>query len=109
MSDPLQSETMSVEVVYALPQQQSLLSVQVPLGTTAMQAVELSGVLAAYPEIEPTKAKLGIFGKLTKADTVLQPRDRVEIYRPLIADPKEVRKKRAAEGKKMKKGGGEAQ
>ena len=58
-----------------------------------------------YPEIDLKHNKLGIYGKLCKADTLLRDRDRVEIYRPLIADPKEVRKQRVAEGKAMKKGG----
>jgi len=62
--------------------------------------------LQRNPEIDLAKAKVGIYGKLSKMDTVVRARDRVEIYRPLIADPKEVRKQRAAEGKVMKKGGG---
>jgi putative ubiquitin-RnfH superfamily antitoxin RatB of RatAB toxin-antitoxin module len=72
------------------------------------EAVELSGLLREFPEIDLGKNKLGIWNKLAKADAVLRDRDRVEIYRPLIADPKEVRRQRAAEGKVMKKGGGEA-
>ena len=60
-----------------------------------------------YAEIDLKKNKVGVFGKLTKLDAPLRDRDRVEIYRPLIADPKEVRKKRADEGKAMKKGGGD--
>ena len=71
------------------------------------EAIESSGVLAKYPEIDLAKSKLGVFAKLAKPDSVLRDRDRVEIYRPLIADPKEVRKQRAAEGKVMKKGAGE--
>ena len=63
-------------------------------------------MLEKYPEIDLAANKLGIFGKLAKADTVLRDRDRIEIYRPLIADPKEVRRRRAEEGKVMKKGGG---
>jgi putative ubiquitin-RnfH superfamily antitoxin RatB of RatAB toxin-antitoxin module len=97
-----------VEVAYALPKQQLILELMVPEGTTAEQAVQKSGVLAKFPEIDLTQNKLGIFGKLVKADTVLREKDRVEIYRPLIADPKEVRRQRAAEGKVMKKGGGDA-
>ena len=96
-----------VEVAYALPKQQLILELMVPEGTTAEQAVDKSGILAKFPEIDPAQNKLGIFGKLVKGDTVLRERDRVEIYRPLIADPKEVRRKRAAEGKGMKKGGGD--
>ena len=96
-----------VEVVYALPERQDLVSLALPAGTTLIQAVEASGLLAKHPEIDPARNKFGIFAKLAKTDAVLRDRDRVEIYRPLIADPKEVRKKRAAEGKVMKKGAGD--
>ena len=96
-----------VEVVYALPQKQQLFAVQLPAGATLRQAIEACGVLEKYPEIDLAKNKLGIFAKLSKPDTPLRDGDRVEIYRPLIADPKEVRKQRAAEGKVMKKGAGE--
>lgn len=99
--------TITVEVVYALPAKQEILSVRLPEGATLRQAVESSGVLQKYPEIDLAKNKFGVFAKLTKPDAVLRDRDRVEIYRPLIADPKEVRKQRAAEGKVMKKGAGE--
>jgi putative ubiquitin-RnfH superfamily antitoxin RatB of RatAB toxin-antitoxin module len=100
-------DQITVEVVYALPSKQEILSVKLPEGATARQAIEASGVLQKYPEIDLSKNKLGVFAKLTKPDAVLRHRDRVEIYRPLIADPKEVRKQRAAEGKVMKKGAGE--
>ncbi len=96
-----------IEVVYALPDIQTLLRVKVPEGATAAQAVELSGIMQKHPEIDLEKNKLGVFGKLVKTDTQLREQDRVEIYRPLIADPKEIRKKRAEEGKVMKKGGGD--
>jgi hypothetical protein len=102
------AETIHVEVVYARPDRQEVASLTLPAGSTAGQAIEASGLLARYPEIDLTKNKLGIYAKLAKIDTALRDRDRVEIYRPLIADPKEVRKQRAAEGKVMKKGGGEA-
>ena len=98
-------ESISVDVVYALPQRQELVRLKLSSGTTVNQALEASGLLQRYPEIDLARNKLGIFGKLTKPDVVLRDRDRVEIYRPLIADPKEVRKKRADEGKVMKKGG----
>ena len=101
------SELISVEVVYPLPQKQDIFVVKLPLGATVREAIESSGVLAKYPEIDLAKSKLGVFAKLAKPDSVLRDRDRVEIYRPLIADPKEVRKQRAAEGKVMKKGAGE--
>ena len=76
-------------------------------GATLREAVERSGLLAEFPEIDLAKNKLGIWNKLAKLDALVRDKDRVEIYRPLIADPKEVRKQRAAEGKGMKKGGGE--
>ena len=101
------SELISVEVVYPLPQKQEIFVVKLPLGATVREAIESSGVLAKYPEIDLAKSKLGVFAKHAKPDSVLRDRDRVEIYRPLIADPKEVRKQRAAEGKVMKKGAGE--
>lgn len=96
-----------VEIAYALPQEQVILSLAVAPGTTIQQAIEQSGMLKKFPDIDLTRNKLGIFGKLSKPETVLRDRDRVEIYRPLIADPKEVRKKRAEEGKVMKKGAGD--
>ncbi|MBZ0092540.1 MAG: RnfH family protein [Sulfuricellaceae bacterium] len=101
------SEMISVEVIYALPTQQTPIRLDVPEGATVQQAIELSGVLEQFPEIDLSRNKLGIYARLAKPETVLRDRDRVEIYRPLIADPKEVRKKRAEEGKVMKKGAGE--
>ncbi|MDD2685827.1 MAG: RnfH family protein [Gallionella sp.] len=101
------SEKINIEVVYALPTEQTLLYLELPAGVTVAEAIQSSGVLQKHPEIDLDKNKLGIFGKLTKADAVLRDKDRVEIYRPLLADPKEVRRKRAEEGKVMKKGGGD--
>jgi putative ubiquitin-RnfH superfamily antitoxin RatB of RatAB toxin-antitoxin module len=101
------SDKILIEVVYALPGEQTLLKQPVTPGTTVADAIQASGILQKYPEIDLTVNKLGIFGKLTKADAVLRDKDRIEIYRPLIADPKEVRRKRAEDGKVMKKGGGE--
>ncbi|MDQ5878545.1 MAG: uncharacterized protein QG616_1762 [Pseudomonadota bacterium] len=98
---------MKVEVIYSLPAKSELVKLDVADGTTVLQAVEASGLLEKYPEIDVKKNKFGVYAKLAKADAVLRERDRVEIYRPLIADPKEVRKQRAAEGKVMKKGAGE--
>lgn len=101
------SELISVEVVYPVAHKQEIFSLKVPAGTTVREAIEASGILRKYPEIDLAKNKLGVFAKLTKPDVPLRDRDRVEIYRPLIADPKEVRKQRAAEGKVMKKGAGD--
>lgn len=101
------TDMINVEVVYALPDEQALLKLKLPQGATLGEAVQASGIREKYPEIDLAKNKFGIYGKLSKTDAVLRDMDRVEIYRPLIADPKEVRRKRAEEGKVMKKGGGE--
>ncbi len=108
MNEQKINEMIKVEVLYALPHEQTLLTVDVPQGTTLADAVKISGILEKYPEIDLATNKVGLFGKLSKQDVVLRDKDRVEIYRPLIADPKEVRRKRAVEGKVMKKGGGDA-
>jgi putative ubiquitin-RnfH superfamily antitoxin RatB of RatAB toxin-antitoxin module len=84
-----------VEVVYALPQEQVVVSLQVDSGTTLAQAIECSGLLERYPEIDLSRNRVGIFGKLVDLDATLRDRDRVEIYRPLLADPKEARRRRA--------------
>jgi len=97
-----------VELAYAKPDTQYLKSFDVDEGTTAGELIELSGILESHPEITLGKEnKVGIFGKISKMTTTLRDKDRVEIYRPLLADPKEVRRRRAAEGKKMKKGSGD--
>lgn len=98
-----------VEVAYATPAMQLILPVRLAPGATVQQAIEASGVLDKFPEIDLKQNKFGVFGKLTKADAPLRDKDRVEIYRKLIADPKEVRRQRAEEGKVMKKGGGDAE
>ena len=107
MMEQTAKDTIKVEVLYALPHEQTLRVVSIPQGTTLLDAIKLSGILDKHPEIDLSVNKFGIFGKLSKADVVLREKDRVEIYRPLIADPKEVRKRLAEEGKIMKKGGGE--
>lgn len=102
------AETLNIEVCYAMSNKQELVRIKLDAGATLQQALEASGLLEKYPEIDLKKNKFGIWNKLSKADAVLRNQDRVEIYRPLIADPKEVRKQRAAEGKVMKKGAGDA-
>lgn len=89
------AEKYFIEVIYALPDEQLLMTLDVDQGTTVEQAIQLSGILEKYPEIDLTKNKFGVFGKATKGDEVLHDKDRIEIYRPLIADPKESRRKRA--------------
>lgn len=96
-----------VEVAYALPQQQVIMPVKLAVDATVEEAIKRSGILEKFPEIELAEFKVGIFSKLTKLEAVLRDKDRVEIYRPLIADPKEVRRQRAEAGKVMKKGGGD--
>jgi len=96
---------LTVEVVYARPWQQRLVTLQVEPGTTALQAVERSGLLTEFPEIVLAAARMGIFsrvldGSLLPTDRyVLQQGDRVEIYRPLIADPKAARQQRASKAR----------
>ena len=97
-------EMILVEVAYALPEKQLILPVNVKAGTTVEEAIKKSGIMRSFPDIDLSKNKVGIFSKLCKLDKTLREKDRVEIYRPLIADPKAVRKQRAAEGKKMRKG-----
>ena len=101
------AELITVDIVYALRDVQELITLKLPAGVTVRDAVERSGLLVKFSEIDLTKNKLGVIAKLVKPDTVQRDRDRVEIYRPLIADPKEVRKQRADVGKVMKKGAGE--
>ena len=102
------SERFIVEVAYALPDKQVILEVEAEEGLTVEQAIERSGIVGKFPEIDLETVKIGIFGKATKKDAVLHLGDRVEIYRPLIADPKAARKKRAADGKQLRKGGKKA-
>jgi len=98
-------ESINVEVAYAMPEKQIIRAVNVDAGTTIGAAIVQSGIMMDFPDLEQEleDAKVGIFGKAAAMTTVLSDGDRVEIYRPLIADPKEVRRKRAAEGKGMKK------
>jgi putative ubiquitin-RnfH superfamily antitoxin RatB of RatAB toxin-antitoxin module len=100
------AESLTVEVACALPRRQLILELQVDERTTAEQAIRASGILEQFPEIDLESSKVGIFGKPCKLTDILHHGDRVEIYRPLIADPKEIRKQRAAKGKEMKKGAG---
>ncbi len=99
-------ERIDVEVAYARPDRQLILQVQGPVGMTVAEAIERSGIVEQFPEIDIASAKIGIFSKAVNQDEVLRSGDRVEIYRPLIADPKEARKQRAAQGKPMRKGSG---
>ncbi|HRD50588.1 MAG: RnfH family protein [Candidatus Competibacter sp.] len=96
-----------VEVAYARPDEQVVIPVEVAAGATLEQAILQSRIQERFPDIDLNTAKVGVFGKLGKLSAAVRAGDRVEIYRPLLADPKAVRKKRAAEGKPMRKGGAE--
>jgi len=98
-------ETINVEVAYALPEKQMIMPVNVDAGTTIGGAIVQSGIMIEFPDIDIENSQAGIFGKLAPMTKVLAEGDRVEIYRPLKADPKEVRRKRAAEGKVTRRGG----
>lgn len=89
----------SIEVVYALPDRQSLLSLEVGETCQVQQAIEQSGILHKYPDIDLEKNSVGIWNRVCKLSDSLREGDRIEIYRPLIADPKEVRKRRAEKAK----------
>ena len=94
--------TIKVEVAYALPHKQALIEVELPLGTTALEAAQLSGIANNFDGVDLDDARFGIFGQVISPTQVLRGGDRVEIYRPLTADPKEVRKARAERAKERR-------
>jgi putative ubiquitin-RnfH superfamily antitoxin RatB of RatAB toxin-antitoxin module len=94
----------SVQVCYARPDRQLLRELKIAEGATLRAAVEQSGILAQFPDIDIEHCRVGVFGKLKTLDTVLRDHDRVELYRPLIADPKESRRKRAEKKAEKKPG-----
>lgn len=101
------SETIRVEVAYALPERQELIALDVPVGTSMYEAAKQSGIAEKFEDLDLESVSMGIFGKAERKpkERELQPGDRVEIYRDLIADPKEVRKRRAEEAKKRREEG----
>ena len=84
---------MQVGVVYSEPNLQMWLNIEVPDGSTVQEAIERSGILKQFPHLDLASQKVGIFGRLVKPDAKLKPGDRVEIYRPIIADPATVPRK----------------
>jgi len=84
-----------IEVAHARPEKQVLRALPVKPGTTLIEAVDQSGIRAEFPDLQITADNVGIFSRKVGLDHVLEAGDRVEIYRPLIADPKEVRRERA--------------
>jgi hypothetical protein len=97
-----ESPKMTIQVCYAGLEKTSLLSLQTEADATVRQAIALSGIIQLHPEIDISVFKLGVFGKLKELDAALHPDDRVEIYRPLIADPMEARRRRAKKQAKAK-------
>ena len=97
-----EDKTMTVEVAYALPDKQMILEIEVPAGTTVLEAAQQSGIASKFEGVDLENAKFGIFGLVVASKQVLHEGERVEIYRPLIADPKEVRKARAARAKERR-------
>lgn len=94
------SARLSVEVCYALTNEQAVIAVELPQGATLQQALEASGILQRYPQIDLGTLKVGVYGKLKPLDTVLADHDRVEIYRPLLVDPKVSRQRRVEKTRK---------
>ena len=103
------SDTIRVEVAFALPEKQRIVKLDVPSGTTALQAVSMSQLDDVFEElVVGPDIKLGVWGKAVTGDRVLTAGERVEIYRPLLVDPKEVRKARAARAKAAREAGDQA-
>jgi hypothetical protein len=87
--------TVRVEVVYALPEAQEIVALELRTGATVEDAIAASGIAIRHPGIA-TRPPAGIHGRSVALDTILRAGDRVEIYRPLVADPKQARRRRAA-------------
>lgn len=97
------SKDITIEVAYAAARGQTVLQLEVKSGTTIGEAIKQSGILQQFPEIDLALNKVGIFGKLARTETLLRDRDRLEIYRALIADPKEARRRRAQAARRGRK------
>ncbi len=89
-------DTLGVEVVFALPNEQRLVELQVPAGTTVAGVIDASGIREAFPDIDIDALKRGIWGRIVSDDERVRAGDRVEIYRPLVVEPREARRLRAA-------------
>ncbi|MDH3647403.1 MAG: RnfH family protein [Gammaproteobacteria bacterium] len=92
---------LDVEVAYALPDRQLIVPLQVPQGTTVLEAALLSGIADEFEGLDPQQCKIGVFGQVVNPNQPLRTGQRVEIYRPLKADPREARRQLAAAGKTM--------
>ncbi len=90
----IESDMIHVDVVYALPHEQRVMNLVVDKSMTVEEIIKTSGLLSLYPEIDLKVNKVGVFSRNVKLDSTVRDRDRIEIYRPLLADPKEIRRKR---------------
>ncbi|WP_117233605.1 RnfH family protein [Vibrio maerlii] len=95
----IESDMIHVEVVYALPHEQRVFTLVVNKNMTVEEIIQQSGVLSLYPDVDLKKNKVGVFSRNVKLDAMVRDKDRIEIYRPLLADPKEIRRKRAEQAK----------
>ena len=96
-----EDEIIEIEVVYALPERQKLLRLKVPAGTKARDALRMSGIANDFPELDVNSCPLGVFGEAVTSEYELLEGDRIEIYRPLVNDPRETRRELAAHGASM--------
>ena len=101
--------TTMIEIAYATPERQEIVECEIVQGTSVREAVKQSNIDEYFPEIDLENCDLGVFGKIVEPTYELVDGDRIEIYRPLIADPKEIRRQRAAQGLHTKKGGGKVE
>jgi len=99
----IESNMIHVEVVYALPHEQRVFTQTIDKNLTVEEIILHSGILEVYPEIDLKKNKVGIFSRNVKLNATVRDQDRIEIYRPLLADPKEIRRKRAEQAKQKEK------
>jgi len=100
------TETIDIEIAYALEHKQVILTQKIAKSVMPREALKQSEILKHFDDIDLDAIDIGVFGKAIKEDYELQQGDRIELYRPLIADPKEVRRQRAKKGLATKKGGG---
>jgi len=106
MTESKISKEIDIEIAYALANKQVILAQKIDSSMKPREALKASNILESFPELDLDNIDIGVFGKAIKDDYSLQQGDRIELYRPLIADPKEVRRQRAKKGLATKKGGG---
>ncbi len=95
----IESDMIHVDVVYALPHEQRVMTLVVNKNMTVEEIIQTSGILSLYPEIDLKVNKVGVFSRNVKLDSTVKDKDRIELYRPLLADPKEIRRKRVEQQK----------